>query len=519
MYQINGATLPIAGIGDLITQVAALPLNSGQQNSLTSKLQAAEEALLRANTAAGVNNLNAFIIQVNAFQKSGKLTASQAQVLISAANLAIAAAQGSGTRLLNETGSGTSANGDTQPVTDAGQLVTGTVGVYLDNADGTPVPTDEQARFDDAINTLDTTFGPFGVDLVDVSAGDAADAIVHVDIAASSPAGGAADGVLGCTVAGQITLLTGWDWYTGADPTAIGESQYDYQTIVTHELGHALGLGHSGDSSSVMYAYLAPGATRRTVTAQDLSVLDADAGGVPEPLTAAPWRDQQTPPALHAAAFPAITVLASAVADASSGGIVVQMPTAGGQEAFLAWVPATRDNRAPSLLFGPSSVLANSLNSAIPIVTSPASPFFVPAARQGSSAAADAQETEGDASRPENGTGPTAEQAPPALEQAVANVLAPLDTALVQPFPAAVPLAAVVVDAVFAAGASDEPLPVQPAEDDRHSPGLQPPAGSASCAWAGLLGVLFGLDIPSRWAAAQEVSTVRPTVCRRMKHW
>jgi hypothetical protein len=482
--------------------VSASVLSSGNGSALTTKLNSATASLNAGNTTAGVNQLNAFINQVNAFQKSGKLTSTQAQALIAAANLAIAAAQGSGARLLNDPGSGASANADSQPVTDAGQLVTGTIGVYLDNADGTPIPADEQARFDDAINTLDATFGRYGVDLVDVGAGDAADAVVHVDIAAGSPAGGAADGVLGCTVAGQITLLTGWDWYTGADPSAIGASQYDFQTIVTHELGHALGLGHSGVSGSVMYAYLAPGATRRTVTTQDLSVLDSDSGGMPEPLTSAPWRDRQTPPALHAAVFPASTVIVSQIADPGSGGIVLQTPKAAGQKAFPAGTPASRDNTTPSLLCGPSSVLANSLNSAIPIMTSWASPFFVHAARSGTGADADAQDTEGDASQPENATGPVADPAPAVLEQAVAEVLPRANTALLEAFPAAEPMAAVVVDAVFAAGASDEPVPVLPAQDGHASRGSQPADVVTSCALAGLLGVLFNLEARIHRAAA-----------------
>jgi hypothetical protein len=57
-----------------------------------------------------------------------------------------------------------------------------------------------------------------------------------------------------------------------------------------HELGHAVGLGHSGDTGSVMYAFLAPGATRRLVTAQDLTVLEASTDSGPEPLLAAPPR-------------------------------------------------------------------------------------------------------------------------------------------------------------------------------------------------------------------------------------
>jgi virginiamycin B lyase len=281
----------------IVNQVNALvsagTLSSGNGNALTTKLNSATASFNAGNTTAGVNQLNAFINQVNAFRQSGRLTAAQAQALISAANLAINAVGGSGAHLLADTGSGSSGSGDTQPVRNAGQLVTDILGVYLDGPAGAITPA-EQARFDDAIATLDATFGPYGVDVVDVGTAGAADAVVQVELAATSAAGGAANGVLGCTVAGQITLVTGWDWYTGADPGAVGANQYDFQTIVTHELGHALGLGHSGDTASVMYAYLAPGTARRSVTTQDLSVLDSGGGGA-EPLMAAPWHDRQLP--------------------------------------------------------------------------------------------------------------------------------------------------------------------------------------------------------------------------------
>jgi hypothetical protein len=283
-------------IGLTVNQVNAVvtsgALSSGNGNALTTKLNSAVTNLNGGYTTAGVNQLNAFINQVTAFQKNGKLTNDQAQSLISAANLAITAASGgSGAHLTNQDAPAASGSADTQPVSDAGQLVTGTIGVYLDNADGTPVSSDEQARFDDAIQALDTTFGSYGVNLVDVGATDAADAIVQVEIAATSAAGSAADGVLGCTVAGHITLLTGWNWYTSADPSAISAGQYDFETIVTHELGHAIGLGHSGDTSSVMYPYLASGVVSRAVTTQDMSVLEAATGTTPEPLLAAPWRE------------------------------------------------------------------------------------------------------------------------------------------------------------------------------------------------------------------------------------
>jgi predicted outer membrane repeat protein len=290
----NGGTIttPDSAATNLDTQISALAsagtLTASQASGLTSKVTAADQSLNNGKLTPAVNELNAFINQLNAFVKSGTVTSAQGQPLIDGANQLISAANIGGAHLLNDPGNTTTT--DTQPVTDAGQLVTGPVGVYLANADGTPVPADEQGRLDDAITALDTTFGPNGVDLVDVGVANAANAVVQVQIADISATGSAADGVLGCTVAGQITLLTGWNWFTGADPTAIGTGQYDFETIVMHELGHAIGLGHSGDTNSVMYAYLAPGQTRRVVTAADLSVLDSPSTA-PEPLLAAPWHD------------------------------------------------------------------------------------------------------------------------------------------------------------------------------------------------------------------------------------
>ena len=56
--------------------------------------------------------------------------------------------------------------------------------------------------------------------------------------------GGLAEGVLGCEDDSGVTLVQGWNWYTGAAPSAIGPTQYDFGTIVTHELGHALVVTH-----------------------------------------------------------------------------------------------------------------------------------------------------------------------------------------------------------------------------------------------------------------------------------
>jgi parallel beta-helix repeat protein len=79
----NGGTVtdPIA---NLIAQVAALNLTQGVKNSLTSKLQAAEQSLESGNTTAALNQLEAFIHQVNALVNSDRLDQLTADYLDSA---------------------------------------------------------------------------------------------------------------------------------------------------------------------------------------------------------------------------------------------------------------------------------------------------------------------------------------------------------------------------------------------------------------------------------------------------
>ena len=138
------------------------------------------------------------------------------------------------------------------------QLQTGTLGVAIDLPQG-PETGAEVAAIHAAMATLNSQLAPLGVTLVDASGANAASAAIHITLAATTPIGGVDQGVLGAyTEGGDISLVSGWNWYFSSDPATISPNQFDFQTVVTHELGHALGLGESSDPTSVMYLYLEP---------------------------------------------------------------------------------------------------------------------------------------------------------------------------------------------------------------------------------------------------------------------
>jgi uncharacterized repeat protein (TIGR01451 family)/choice-of-anchor A domain-containing protein len=163
----------------------------------------------------------------------------------------------------------------------------GTVLVYVDNSAGN-ITADEQAAIDDAVAVYNTELSAHGLTLVEVGPDQAANADLTITMSDTTSIGGVADGVLGVTQAGgSIILVTGWNWYTGADPSQVGASQYDFETVAMHELGHGIGLGHSPDTGSVMYPSLDTAQVRRSLASTDLTLIDSDHGAAPEPLMAA----------------------------------------------------------------------------------------------------------------------------------------------------------------------------------------------------------------------------------------
>jgi hypothetical protein len=185
----------------------------------------------------------------------------------------------SGNVSLTQTAAGSDGTGDTSGI--ANTLLAGELSVYINDPSGL-FTQDELSRIQDAINTWNTLLAPYSVTISEVT--DPTLANMVIDIGTSSACGGMANGVLGCFNApnSEITLIQGWNWYAGADPTQIGAGQYDFETTVLHELGHALGLGGSTNSSSPMYEILASGVADRTATVADLNIPDPPEGADPQ---------------------------------------------------------------------------------------------------------------------------------------------------------------------------------------------------------------------------------------------
>jgi hypothetical protein len=207
----------------------------------------------------------------------------------------------------------------------AGELLAGDLSLYIDDPSGY-LDSNARARINDSIAKLDNLLVPYSV-VVTLST-DASTANLVLDTANNSPAGGFADGVLGCYSGSDvITLIQGWSWFTGADASSIGADQYDFETIVSHELGHALGLGHSSDPTSTMFASLATSQVRRYLTAADLAIPDLGAGA--DGLHAATPSRSALPALLGPSQAATSAPVASPVADAVAQALAHLYPAQG----------------------------------------------------------------------------------------------------------------------------------------------------------------------------------------------
>jgi Matrixin/PEP-CTERM motif len=88
----------------------------------------------------------------------------------------------------------------------------------------------------------------------------------------------------GGNIAGDVHMDFGEIWVDEANDSAF-DPDFDLFTVLLHEFGHALGLGHSLDTSAVMYAFYGGG--QRTLGVDDTAGIQAIYGAnnaiVPEP--------------------------------------------------------------------------------------------------------------------------------------------------------------------------------------------------------------------------------------------
>lgn len=67
------------------------------------------------------------------------------------------------------------------------------------------------------------------------------------------------------------------------DVAAGGSGGFDLWSVVLHELGHSLGLGHTADPSTIMYPFLSPNTARRTLAPDDIAGINALYGPTTSP--------------------------------------------------------------------------------------------------------------------------------------------------------------------------------------------------------------------------------------------
>jgi uncharacterized repeat protein (TIGR01451 family) len=447
---LTGALAPYNGITIMQAPASANPISVVSQGSLTmTGTLYAPAALLKINGTASVT-VSAFF--AGHLSQGGIVAVADAMVTVFG-RLTINADPAPPFELATGLSAGLTA--------DAGGLLTSRSGlrpgrllVAVEDSQGT-LTAAEQARIADAIRGLDAALQPFGVDLVEATGAEVADASIRLDIAGTTDFGGVAAGVLGVTENGDaITIVSGWNWYTGADPSAIGPGQYDFETVVAHELGHALGLGEGSDPSSVMYPDLASGVARRALSAGDLGIIDAtEEGGRTAPADAGGGvagpgpRAGAAPAESGARVGPDSATDGAAVAALTATGVGAAAEPVGTAEAAPVIVQAAS---ASAVVVAPAPP-APAAGPAVTIWTAPANldDLLPPADGPGAPPAAEPSPADG-ATPPDTGTNGTG--ADPAAPDEPAPALAPTDRE-------AAALLLRSTDACFTAGV---PVPVAP---------------------------------------------------------
>jgi hypothetical protein len=207
-------------------------------------------------------------------------------------------------------------------VSTSNWIANGVLTVSVQDDTGNGLDASAVARLGDAMTYLDETLASYGVQLSWAAPGTTAD--VHVHFASSTPEGGVSDGVLGFTTpANDVYFVTGWNFSTSPNPSAVGANQYDFLTLATHELAHTVGLGESVDPASVMYEYLTPGTVRHTFTDSNLALINTNADRYMKVGTGF-----LAVPGAAAGPLPDATALAQAFASQEQGGGLQLLPRA-----------------------------------------------------------------------------------------------------------------------------------------------------------------------------------------------
>jgi PKD repeat protein len=281
-YVIHGGGLSISGQA-LVTGVGITIINSGDATFDSINLSGGSLSLRPPATGpyAGILIYQP-AVNVRPLSLSGNLSAVEGTIYAPAAQLTLGTSTIKSSLVVNElrvvvnapkalvVDASSRPNNDNDELRTESRLVQGVVSVAARNQNGS-LSIAQQQRIVAAINTINSAIGMLGVTLVAVEQSSFNRADIRIEVGSTSPCGGYDDGVLGCQdPSGVITLIDGWHWYTGEDRDSITREGFDLQSIVTHELGHAIGLGHSTDPMSVMYESLARGTASRTFSVSDL---------------------------------------------------------------------------------------------------------------------------------------------------------------------------------------------------------------------------------------------------------